>query len=352
MIAYPPLESEKGIPLLSQNRQFQWFKHHPAYIYPVVPATGATLLKKDGYNAIWADGIAEEWSYQEFLSFVEQEKPNLVVMETKTPVVKKHWKIIDDLKNLASGTWPLTTVLVGDHVTALPEESMENSAVDYILTGGDYDFLLLNLCNYLKANKNYQLPITNYQLPRLEPGIWYREDGEAKNTGRFQLDHDLNEAPFIDRDLTKWELYAYKIGNYKKLPGTYIMAGRDCWWAKCRFCSWVTLYPKYRVRTPKNVLDEIGMLIETYQVREIMDDTGTFPAGAWLEKFCQGMIERGYHKKVRIDCNMRPGRLTKKQYQLMGEAGFRMILYGLESADQEILDRVHKGTKADDIVKD
>ncbi len=36
-IAYPPLPSEKGVPLLSQNRQFQWFSR-PTYIYPVVPA--------------------------------------------------------------------------------------------------------------------------------------------------------------------------------------------------------------------------------------------------------------------------------------------------------------------------
>ena len=25
MIGYPPLPADKGIPLLSQNRQFQWF---------------------------------------------------------------------------------------------------------------------------------------------------------------------------------------------------------------------------------------------------------------------------------------------------------------------------------------
>ena len=42
-ICYPPLVSEKGVPLLSQNRQFQWFSR-PTYIFPVVPATAATML--------------------------------------------------------------------------------------------------------------------------------------------------------------------------------------------------------------------------------------------------------------------------------------------------------------------
>ena len=57
-ISYPPLKSEKGIPLLSQNRQFQWFSN-PTYIYPVVPAQAATMLKANGFDVMWDDGIAE-----------------------------------------------------------------------------------------------------------------------------------------------------------------------------------------------------------------------------------------------------------------------------------------------------
>ena len=76
----------------------------------------------------------------------------------------------------------------------------------------------------------------------------------------------------IDRELTKWRLYSEKNGNYSKLPGTYTMAARDCWHHKCTFCSWTTLYPKYLVRTPEKLLDEVGVLIEKYGVKEIMDD--------------------------------------------------------------------------------
>jgi len=334
-IAYPPIESEKGVPLLSQNRQFQWF-HNPTYIYPMVPAYAATMLKKAGYDVIWLDGIAEKWGYQKWLDEVKKEKPDLVVMETKTPVIKKHWRIVNDLKQFV-------TVLVGDHVTALPEESFKKSKVDYVITGGDYDFLLLNLVNHLTKKE------------KLEPGIYYREGKKVKNTGKFLLNHDLNKLPFVDRELTKWKLYAYENGNYKRTPGTYIMAGRDCWWRKnggCKFCSWTTLYPTYRVRKPENVLDEIGELLEKHPIREVMDDTGTFPAGEWLREFCRGMIKRGYNKKIYFDCNLRPGALTQKDYDLMARAGFRFLLYGLESANQETLDRINKGSKVNDIVKD
>jgi radical SAM superfamily enzyme YgiQ (UPF0313 family) len=93
------------------------------------------------------------------------------------------------------------------------------------------------------------------------------------------------------------------------------------------------------------MLDEIGMLIEKYHVKEIMDDAGTFPVGNWLKEFCLGMIKRGYNKKIKFDCNMRLNALTQKEYDLMGKAGFRFILYGLESANQKTLDRINKNLK-------
>ncbi len=344
-ISYPPLESEKGIPLLAQNRQFQWFTE-PTYIYPMVPAYAATMLNQAGFDVLWDDAIAEGLTYVEWLERIKREKPDIIAIETKTPVVKRHWKIIDDLKRLETDDWRLTTVLLGDHVTALPEETMQNSRVDFVLTGGDYDFLLLNLCNQL-STFNFQL------LTNLSPGIWYREDDKIRNTGKFSLNNNLDTLPVIDRDLTKWRLYSEKNGNYRYLPGTYTMTARDCWWGRCSFCSWTTTYPGdgYRVRSPKKLLDEVGMLIEKYRVREIMDDSGTFPVGDWLKEFCDGMIKRGYNKKVKIDCNMRFGTLNESDYGLMSKAGFRFILFGLESANQNTLDRLNKNLKVEEIVE-
>ena len=327
-ISYPPLESLKGVPLLGQNRQFQWFSSK-SYIYPMVPAYAATLLKSKGYDVVWDDAIAEEKTFKEWLDSICKEKPDVILIETKTPVVERHWEIAYAIKNNFAGA---KVVLCGDHVTALPQESMKNCPCDYVITGGDYDFLLLNICEHIKSKKP------------LEPGIWYREGKKIKNTGMFKLDHDLTSLPMIDRELTKWQLYKEN-GNYKHLPGTYMYSGRDCWWAKCRFCSWTGLYPEYRVRTVEQQLDEVGALIEKYGIREIMDDTGTFPNGKWLRDFCRGMIKRGYNKKVRISCNMRVDGCTAKDYELMAKAGFRFVLYGLESASQDTLDRICKGTK-------
>ena len=352
-ICYPPFKSEKGVALITQNRQFQWFSR-PTYIFPVVPATAATMLKEAGHEVLFLDGIAAEISEEEFLRRLEAFGPELVVLETKTPVVKRHWRwikefvessnhrIVDSEKGDAAEKSGCVSsrpkiVLVGDHVTAMPEESMENSPVDYILTGGDWDFLLKNLVE------------SKFDPAKFEPGIWYREIGVVKNTGRFRLDHDLNAAPWIDRELVNWRLYAKKNGNFKRTPGTYIMSGRDCWHAKCTFCSWTTLYPTYRTRDAVNVVDEIEMLVNRYGIRELMDDSGSLPVGEWLRTFCNEIIRRKLNKRLRIDCNMRFGRLTLDDYRLMRKAGFRLVLFGVESANQNTLDRFCKCLTVDQV---
>ena len=335
-IAYPPLPSEKGVPLLGQNRQFQWF-NRPTYIYPVVPAQAATEAKLAGHEVAWLDGIASEWTPEFFLEKLKAFNPDAVMIETKTPVVKRHWEIVKTLKE----RFPkMSVIMVGDHVTALPEETLENCPVDFLLTGGDYDFLLVNLLNNWGRPEKYEL------------GIFWRDgQGQIRSKGSFKLNHNLRALPWIDRELTQWKLYAYRNGNYRNVPGTYIMSGRDCWHGKCTFCSWTTLYPTYRVRDAIDVVDEIGDLIERYGIREIMDDTGSFPTGTWLKTFCNEMIRRGYNKRLRIDCNMRFGRLGAEEYRLMRKAGFRLVLFGLESANQETLDRLVKALKVEEIEK-
>jgi anaerobic magnesium-protoporphyrin IX monomethyl ester cyclase len=329
-ISYPPLEG-KGTPLLGQNRQFQWF-HNPSFIYPMVLASAATLLKEKGNDVTWDDGIARRWTPEQWWERLIAEKPDIIAMETKTPVVRMHWEIADRIKRELPDT---LVALFGDHVTALPGETMENCMCDFAVTGGDYDFLLANIVDHLTSGAV------------LEPGIWYREGGVVKNTGQFQLNHDLNTLPFVDRELTSWSLYGEPL--YKREPFTYTMVGRDCPWAKCTFCSWTTLYPKFRTRTPESLLDEIGMLIDRYGIKEIFDDTGTFPSGGWLDRFSRGMIERGYNRKINISINFRFDYLKPERAKLMKEAGFRLMKLGLESANQSTLDRLDKGTKVEDI---
>lgn len=342
-VSYPPLESDKGIPFLAQNRQFQW-TNTGNVILPVIPAYGASALKKLGYKVYWDDGIAEKITYRQWLVRLIKWRPDLVFLESKTPVIKKHWEIIADLKKYLPQT---KIALMGDHVTALPYESLENSLVDYVITGGDYDFMMINLAKHLS------------QKTKLEPGFYYRskalKNGNTKilTSGKFALKHHfLDSMPIIDRQLTKWKLYGWNNTNFKYKPGAYIMSGRDCWWGKCTFCSWTTTHPgnTFRCFSVKHIIKEIENLAKL-GVKEIFDDAGTLPIGPWLNDLCHELINRGLNKKVTIGCNMRFGALNQEQYDLMGKAGFRFILYGLESNNQQTLNRLVKNTKPEDARK-
>ncbi|NVM20237.1 MAG: B12-binding domain-containing radical SAM protein [Desulfobacterales bacterium] len=332
-ISYPPFR-DKGSPMWTQNRQFQWY-HVGSFIYPLVSAMAATLLDREGFEVVWDDCIAQGRSFDEFLRNIYTEKPDIIAFETKTPIVKRLWDLAKDLR--AKGV-ESKLVLFGDHVTAKPEESMTESPVDYIITGGNYDICMLALAKHLRDGDD------------LPPGIWYREKDEVKSTGKFRLDFDLNKLPFIDRRLTKAHLYGEKWK--KRLPFMYTMVGRDCPWARCTFCSWTTLYPSFRTRSPESLLDEIGCLIDEFGTKEIFDDTGTFPGGKWLKTFCKGMVERGYHREVLFSCNMRfDYMLDPAVPELMKKAGFRKVKAGLESASDETLIKIRKGYKVKEIVK-
>ncbi|MFA5532020.1 MAG: radical SAM protein [Candidatus Shapirobacteria bacterium] len=323
-ISYPPLKSSKGSAFLSQNRQFQW-TNTGNVIYPIIPAYAATLLQSLGFKVFWDDAIAQKLSFSDWFKRLCKNKPDLIAIETKTPVVKKHWKIITQIKKKCP--WHPIVVLMGDHVTALPQESIKNSPVDFILIGGDYDFLLSELIK----------KINSHQTPK-------------NKILKLQSINNLESLPIIDRKLTQWQLYAYNNTNYKYKPGSYIMSGRDCWWGKCSFCSWSTLFPgeHFRCFSVKHTIAEIENLVNNFGIKEIFDDSGTLPIGKWLKQLCQQLIKKGLNKKIKIGCNMRFGALTLKEYKLMYQAGFRFILYGLESANQKTLNFINKNENSSD----
>lgn len=354
VVGYPPIESKKGAPLLSQNRQFQYF-NTPTYIYPMVPAYAASHLQAKGYKVYWMDGIAEKKKYDEWVDELSATGADYLMVETKSPVVKRQWKQINDLKEKLPN---LRLIWVGDHISYLPLEIFENSNLDYAITGGDYDFVVVNLLNHI------------YKGEELEGGVYWREgDADIKatpkrtdtlstgvkihNTGPASLKHRVDDLPFVDRDLTKWKLYAYENGNYKYTPATYMYSGRDCWWNRCTFCVWDhTINPlgSYRSFTPERLFAEVKHVVDNYGVKEIFDDAGTMFIGPKLKKFCELLIESGYNKKVRYGCNMRFNALNQEYYNLMGKAGFRFILYGMESGNQKTLDKLDKGTKEADTI--
>lgn len=341
-VIYPPITKMGKYPLLGQNRQFRYSFADTVRIYPMVPATAATMSSEAGFDTLYLDGINLRLSMEEFNRRLQKFDPDLVLMETKTPIVKAHWEYINSLKEQNEH---IKTALAGDHVTVNPAESLENSDTDFVLTGGDYDILFISLCRHLSNGDP------------LEPGIWYREDGRIKNTGSFQMLEDLDELPFIDRELTDWRTYGEA---YLYRPVTYLLSGRGCGGGKrgvgnCYFCVWQHSLWRCtsRLRSPASVAEEIGTLVDKYKIKEIFDDNenGAVWNKKWLKEFHQEMKDRGLIGDVMISSNARADNLDEETCKLLKTTGYRLLKIGLESGNDETLKKLSKRETVSQIVE-
>jgi radical SAM superfamily enzyme YgiQ (UPF0313 family) len=159
----------------------------------------------------------------------------------------------------------------------------------------------------------------------------------------------MNALPFMDRDLTNAHLYFEKWK--KRLPFLWTMAGRDCPYGRCTFCSWTVTYPKFRTMSPERLCDEMDFLIQRYGAREIFDDTGALPTGNWLIRLCNEMIDRRINEKVIFDCNFRFDYFTPRNCELMKKAGFRKLILGIESASERTIDILDKSLTREVIIE-
>tara|TARA_Y100000034_G_scaffold123018_1_gene169242 strand:+ start:1043 stop:1936 length:894 start_codon:yes stop_codon:yes gene_type:complete len=151
--------------------------------------------------------------------------------------------------------------------------------------------------------------------------------------------------PKPDRVLTKaFDKKYQQNGNFKYRPGTYTLASAGCWHGKCTFC--VEKDCKCEVRPVESVINEIEEC-KFLGFREIFDDSATFPIGGWLDEFCKRLKQINRKgSQIFTSCNMR---ICDIDYNLLADSGFRMVLFGVESANQKTLDMVNKGVKVEDI---
>lgn len=153
----------------------------------------------------------------------------------------------------------------------------------------------------------------------------------------------FSSLPRPDRIFTKaFDPRYQQNGNFKYLPGTYIQSANGCWHGKCTFC--VENKQKWEVRPADDVIKEIK---ECQQLgfKEVFDDSGTFPVGDWLAVFCRDLVR--FVPGIRFGCN---ARIVDMDFDSLSQSGFRMLLFGVESANQHTLDKVQKGVKVEDII--
>jgi anaerobic magnesium-protoporphyrin IX monomethyl ester cyclase len=336
-ISYPPIMNRYGqLAMVPQNRNVQFFKK-PNFLLGIVYAQAATWLKQMGHAVLWDDGSAQLKSYVQWRDDLLRWKPDMVIFEATTPVIKFYWAEINKLKLALPNC---IIVLTGFHSLRRPDETLVNSACDIVLKSSHVDFVLTKLVTFIEDH-----PLNWRSTCKVEGLLIRLDDGTFHNTGNFKQVEPLDNSPDVDRDLVHWTHYAYENGNFLQTPGTYATSViRDCTFGKCTFCRYNGPDLTFSQRSVQKSLDEYQRLIECYGVREIFDDSGVWYRGETAREFARGIIDRGLHKKgCYFGFNTRFGYLDEETIRLLGKANFRFVLLGLEAADDETLRRLDKG---------
>lgn len=303
-------------------------QRHPDYI-----AVATAVLEKAGLDAKLVDACAQNWDRARAERLLREERPGWVVMHAATP------SIDNDLaySALAKEAAGAKTILVGQHVTAVPEETFERAkgALDFIAPG-EYDYTLRELIGGSEPSSTRGL-------------CFLGADGKMVRTPPRPF-IDVNELPF-----PAWHHIdpAWYHDGGKLHPFLTLISGRGCF-ARCTFCRDPQLMYGHenRYRDPRLVVDEMEHDLSLFpNLREVMIETDTFTANReHVEGVCREILNRRLDTKLRWSCNVRTD-VKRDLLQLMQRAGCRMLMIGFEFGTQEALDAVKKGTNLERTVE-
>ena len=170
-------------------------------------------------------------------------------------------------------------------------------------------------------------------------GICYRENGKIRRTAKRPFIENLDTLPFPSRHLMNQNKYVRPdTGEIQ----TTIQSSRGCP-AKCIYClSSVVTGSNLRLRSPGNVVDELEHCVKEYNIRNFFFRADTFTWDKeWVITVCKDIIDR----KLDIEwvANSRVNTVDEERLIWMKKAGCWLVSFGVESGNQDILDKTQKG---------
>ncbi|MCL0078845.1 B12-binding domain-containing radical SAM protein [Dehalococcoidia bacterium] len=301
---------------------------------PFFLAYATAVLERGGHEVKLIDAIPLAMTEDEFIKQVDSFKPNLLVVETSTPTYARDTNLVKKIRD----SLEVRTALCGAHVTALPEEALQNSFIDFVLMG-EYEETLLELVSRLDDPRAY---------PKIN-GIAFKESGEIKINPRRPLIKNLDWLPYPAWDQLPIDKYDDSFTKHK--PNFQMLASRGCPF-RCTFClePYVWFGPSFRAHSPRRVVDEMEYVMAKYQPKQIYFDDSTFTVGEnRILKLCEEIKSRGID--IPWSCLGSVNTVSKRMLIAMKEAGCEGIKLGIESGSNEMLRQMKKPFNTEQVKK-
>jgi anaerobic magnesium-protoporphyrin IX monomethyl ester cyclase len=306
---------------------------------PLATLFAAAVLKQKGFTVAFKDNMFAQRA-DETAPAIAQHRPQLFV-------------IYDDgfnyltkmcLTNMRDAAFEMIQLAKkAGCVVAISSSDSTDRAEDYLSKGADYviagegEQTLLELAEYV-VKKNGNIDNIN--------GLIYLKSGSVVHTPKRENLRELDTLP-----LPAWELI--DITPYKKMwmehKGFFsinMATTRGCPF-KCNWCAKPIYGNRYNSRSPENVISEIKLLKEKFQIQHIWfaDDIFGLKPG-WVKHFAELVQKEKLSFKFKIQSRV-DLLLEEDNIRNLAIAGCDEVWVGAESGSQKILDAMDKGTKVE-----
>lgn len=283
-----------------------------------------TMLNNMGYEIKIIHMASDKIGVSELKNIIVDFEPGIVGITINTFQTKFSKQISKMVKEIDKN---ILVVVGGPHPSALKLKIFDDFPfVDIVVYGeGELTFLEIIEGNSLKEIK----------------GICY----DNKINEPRPRHKDLDYIPLPNLDLVGFDGKKFTGAEpVSAHPSMYIMASRGCPY-QCTFCNKSVWGNTAIFRKPESIVREIEWLHEKYGIKEIFFQDDTFNLNRnWAETILHLIIDRGLNKHIiyRAPFRANENLVDEELLRLAKEAGFWLIFYGVESGNQEMLNRIKK----------
>ena len=324
-------------------------------VWPQVSLAQMAALLHPVYKVKVVDCNAERIDWPEFTKMLDKYQPKYYLTQLTAPTLEND--IYGCFLAHARGA---KTMAFGTHITPVPLETMRPyPSLDFALVG-EPDLTIRDLLDHLENKFDERSPeivkIFEKHDPDYKPSI--NEDGTVNMRGikgiawrkgeEVTLNFprpfiaDLDDLPIPMHELLPLQSYRMP---YIKGPFTFIVTSRGCP-AGCTYCiKHVSYQFSARIRSPKLIMEELWRL-KKLGINNIHMYADLFTVNRdQVIELCNLMIE----EKINIHwtSNSRVDYVDEEMLTLMGKAGCRLISWGIESGNEQILKHARKGAYPD-----
>lgn len=288
----------------------------------------SSIAKSCGHDVVIIDAVAEHLSKRKVLKKLKEFKPDIIGFSVIVPIRGKLFEWIKYLRNKLS----VPVVVGGNALLYYPEAILSNDFIDYAIigpAGKSLPRLLENLENGTVKNPE---------------GIGFKKDGNIYVNYPSDIRKNMDSLPLPDRTSLDNSLYTSIVSRER--PYTIMMTSSGCIY-HCDFCPMGRM--PYEERGVKNVIREIEKCRDI-GIKEIdIQDENFLLNKERAIKIMEEIIKRKID--IKISCRARVDSVDEKTLSILKKAGCRLIMYGIESGNEKILRREHKGINREQIRK-